>query len=233
MEKRYLSFFMILVFTAQLSGSSLLKSALFNNKSTLSVKLKSKGSIQHKIIAGETIDSIASRYHITPKELKNINKSLKKGLTLGDTLVIPNQTIKLSDVLGDFRSAGPLLSEAKKHIGKTYVWGANGPKCFDCSGFTSYVCKQSGISIPRTSNKQGEVGFKLARGELKQGDLIFFDTSKENKGVINHVGIYIGNNKFIHASSATMSVVISSLEQPFYSQRFKWGSRVESKIARI
>jgi len=223
-----------LFFSTHANASGLLKSALLDNKSTINVKLKSKGSIYHKIVAGDTVDSIASRYHITSRELTANNKSsLKNGLVPGEKLQIPNQTIRLSDVLGDFKNSGPLLVEAKKHLGKSYVWGANGPKCFDCSGFTSYVCKVNGISIPRTSVRQGETGVKIARNELKQGDLIFFDTSKEHKGVINHVGIYIGHNKFIHASSATMSVVISSLDQAFYSQRFKWGSRVNTAIAKL
>ena len=120
------------------------------------------------------------------------------------------------------------LSVAKKHLGKRYVWGAVGPKSFDCSGFTKYVCKKSGISLPRTSINQSRVGKRVARANLVAGDLLFFDTSKRRKGYINHVGIYIGNNKFIHASSGKRKVVITSLNKPFYKSRFKWGSRVES-----
>ena len=119
-----------------------------------------------------------------------------------------------------------MLEEAKKHLGKTYIWGANGPKTFDCSGFTCYVSKKNGINLPRTSIKQGEFGTKVSRRELKEGDLVFFDTSKEKKGFINHVGIYIGDDKFIHASSGAKRVVISSLSQSFYKQRFLWGQRI-------
>lgn len=120
------------------------------------------------------------------------------------------------------------LSAARKQLGKRYVWGANGPKTFDCSGFTKYVCKQSGISLPRTSINQSKVGKRVARSNLKAGDLIFFDTSRRHRGYVNHVGIYIGNNKFIHASSAKRRVVIANLNKPFYRSRFKWGSRIKS-----
>jgi cell wall-associated NlpC family hydrolase len=119
------------------------------------------------------------------------------------------------------------LSAAKKQLGKRYVWGATGPRTFDCSGFTSYVCKKSGVCVPRTSLKQSRTGKRVNRKQLKPGDLVFFDTSKRRRGYVNHVGIYLGNNKFIHASSAKHKVIITSLEKPFYKSRFKWGSRVK------
>jgi len=118
------------------------------------------------------------------------------------------------------------LSIAKRYLGKRYVWGANGPKTFDCSGFTKYVCNQSGISLPRTSINQSKVGKKVDRSSLKTGDLIFFDTSRRHRGYVNHVGIYLGDDKFIHASSGKKRVVIASLNKPFYKSRFKWGRRL-------
>ena len=119
------------------------------------------------------------------------------------------------------------LASAKKQLGKRYVYGAMGPRAFDCSGFTSYVCKKNGVCLPRTSINQSKVGKRVSRRNLKAGDLVFFDTSKRRRGYVNHVGIYLGNNKFIHASSAKKKVVITSLEKPFYKSRFKWGSRVK------
>jgi len=127
-------------------------------------------------------------------------------------------------------SKSPLkLSAAKKQLGKRYVWGAEGPYSFDCSGFTSYVCKKSGVCLPRRSIDQSKVGKRVSRKNLKPGDLVFFDTSRRHRGYVNHVGIYLGNNKFIHASSAKKKVVIASLEKPFYKSRFKWGRRVKTK----
>jgi len=122
-----------------------------------------------------------------------------------------------------------LIDLAKKKLGRRYVWGAVGQKnTFDCSGLTSYVCKKNGITIPRRAIAQSKYGKYVSRSHLKPGDLIFFDTSKRRRGYVNHVGIYLGNNKFIHASSAKHKVVITSLKKPFYSQRFKCGRRVAS-----
>ena len=118
---------------------------------------------------------------------------------------------------------------AKTKLGRKYVWGAVGQKnTFDCSGLTTYVCKKNGISIPRRAIAQSKYGKFVSRSHLKPGDLIFFDTSKKRKGYVNHVGIYIGDNKFIHASSAKKKVVITSLNKPFYSQRYKGARRVAS-----
>ena len=206
-----------------------LKSMLLNNENTIDVNLKAIGSTFYTVREGDTISSVASDHHITIKKLRKTNLlSKKQSLTAGKKLKIPNQSIPLSRILALVKSAGPILEEAKKHLGKEYVWAANGPRTFDCSGFTCYVSKRNGNNLPRTSIRQAEVGKKVSRFQLKAGDLIFFDTSKEKKGFVNHVGIYIGGDNFSHASSGAMKVVISSLNQSFYKQRFMWGSRIEN-----
>ena len=118
-----------------------------------------------------------------------------------------------------------IFTIAKKELGKRYVWGSVGPKTFDCSGFTSYVYKKVGIHIPRTSREQAKYGKLVERSQLKPGDLIFFDTDLHRKG-IDHVGIYIGDNKFIHASSARKRVIVTSLNKSFYNRRFRLARRV-------
>ncbi len=206
-----------------------LKSMLMNHEKTIDVNLNATGSTSYTIREGDTISSVASDHHITIKKLRKTNVlTAKQSLTAGKKLKIPDQSIPLSQILALVNSASPTLKEAKKHLGKKYVWAANGPKTFDCSGFTCYVSKKNGNSLPRTSIRQAEVGKKVSRSQLKEGDLIFFDTSKEKKGFVNHVGIYIGDGNFIHASSGAMKVVISSLNQSFYKQRFLWGRRIEN-----
>jgi cell wall-associated NlpC family hydrolase len=151
----------------------------------------------------------------------NIKKSRK--FTLSDIVFGSSQNGKLSE------TSKKIIELAKKKLGKRYVWGAVGQKnTFDCSGLTSYVCKKNGISIPRRAIQQSKYGKPVKRSELQPGDLVFFDTSKNHKGYVNHVGIYIGNGKFIHASSAKKKVIITSLNKPFYSQRFKGARRVAS-----
>ena len=116
---------------------------------------------------------------------------------------------------------------AKKELGKRYVWGATGPKTFDCSGFTMKVYRTAGINLPRVSRSQAKVGAKVAFDELQRGDMVFFDTEKHPTGRVNHVGIYLADGKFIHASSGNKKVVITSFDKKkFYKNRFLWGRRV-------
>jgi len=122
-----------------------------------------------------------------------------------------------------------ITSLAKKKLGKRYVWGATGTRnTFDCSGLTTYVYNQNGIKLPRRAIAQSKIGKRISKKELRKGDLVFFDTSKRKRGYVNHVGIYIGDNKFIHASSAKHRVVISSLNEPFYRSRLTVARRLES-----
>lgn len=120
-----------------------------------------------------------------------------------------------------------LVSYAKTKLGKPYVWGAQGPNSFDCSGFTYYVVKNTlGKSIPRTSTEQSRYGTYVSKGNLRSGDLVFFDTVGSNNGNVSHAGIYIGNGRFIHASSTQKKVVISSLASGHYSKAFVNGRRL-------
>ena len=116
-------------------------------------------------------------------------------------------------------------SFAKKQLGKRYVWATQGPSTFDCSGFTYYVVKKTtGKTIPRGSTVQGKHGKYVSRKNLKKGDLVFFATT--GKGRISHAGIYLGNKKFIHASSSKGKVVISSMASGHYYKTFVNGRRV-------
>ena len=118
-------------------------------------------------------------------------------------------------------------SKAKSFLGVPYVWGATGPSTFDCSGFTQWVYRDSGINIPRVSKDQARVGEFISYNNLQRGDMVFFDTKKKRTGRVSHVGIYLGNDNFIHASSAGKSVVIYNFnEKKFYKKRFLWGRRV-------
>lgn len=119
--------------------------------------------------------------------------------------------------------------EAKKHLGKPYKWGANGPNSFDCSGYTKYVFSTVGKSLPRVSRDQAKVGEAIGRKDLRVGDLVFFDTTGAMNNRITHVGIYIGNNEFIHASSSKTGkyVRITSLSKNFYNNRFVTARRIK------
>ena len=117
--------------------------------------------------------------------------------------------------------------DAKKLLGKKYVWGATGPRTYDCSGFTQKIFRDAGINIPRVSRNQAKVGQYISYNNMKKGDLVFFDTHKKKTGKVTHVGIYLGAGNFIHASSGAKKIVIFNFnEKKFYKKRFLWARRV-------
>jgi cell wall-associated NlpC family hydrolase len=140
-----------------------------------------------------------------------------------------NRYLPLSWVSNDINltETEEIEDDARRFLGKRYVWAANGPNCFDCSGFTRYVYRLHGLNLPRHSGNQAKVGIKVAYNELKKGDLVFFDTERHKTGKVNHVGIYLEDGKFIHASSGNKKVVITNFEEKrYYKSRFLWGRRV-------
>jgi len=123
-----------------------------------------------------------------------------------------------------------ILKFAKAQLGKPYVYGASGPKSFDCTGFVTYVFKHFGYSLPRTAKSMGygNWGTKLTRSKLKAGDIVFFNTIKDSD-LSDHAGIYLGDGEFIHCSSSKSNgrcVRISSLDEGYYKKVFSWGRRV-------
>lgn len=111
-----------------------------------------------------------------------------------------------------------VVSYAKQYLGCPYVYGASGSKSFDCSGFTMYVYKHFGISLPHGATSQSRYGTKVSKSNLKAGDIIFLTDYETGVG-IGHCGIYIGNGNFIHASTTGYKVRISSLDVE-YAGRF-------------
>lgn len=119
-----------------------------------------------------------------------------------------------------------IVNYAKKFLGVRYVYGGSSPKGFDCSGFVQYVYNYFGIKLERVSASQAKHGVKVGKDSLKTGDLVFFDTNGGHNA-IEHVGIYIGNGKFIHASSGRTArkVIISDLTEGFYANTYMTARR--------
>ena len=120
-----------------------------------------------------------------------------------------------------------IVEYAKKYLGYKYVYGGSSPKTgFDCSGFTSYVYKQFGYTLSRTSTAQAKNGKEVAKSDLQPGDLLIFKNQSLTR--IGHVGIYIGNNKMIHASEPGIGVVITDLSANGYNynKRFVTARRI-------
>lgn len=116
-----------------------------------------------------------------------------------------------------------MMREISKYMGTPYVQGGTSLDGIDCSGYTMVVYKNAlGIQLPRTSTEQFKVGRPVELAELKFGDLVFFNTS----GVpASHVGIYLGDDLFAHAS-VSLGVTISSLQSSYYSERFNGARRI-------
>ena len=113
--------------------------------------------------------------------------------------------------------ADKVIEFAKTLLGKPYVWGSEGPSSFDCSGYTQYVFKKSvGINLPRVSKDQAKFGKSVSKNDLQKGDLIAFDMEGANNGQVNHIGIYMGDKKIIHASSTKKKVLISDMTDYYY-----------------
>ena len=117
-------------------------------------------------------------------------------------------------------SGSEIVSLAQQYLGVPYVYGGSSPSGFDCSGFTMYIFAQVGVKLPHGATSQLSYGASVSRSELQPGDLVFF---QDYGAVASHVGIYIGGDQFIHASSSYYNghcVVISSLTETYYNSHY-------------
>ena len=159
------------------------------------------------VLLGILLGNILGKNNLSPSLGSVTNHSV-----LGSTdTQLPTTTTTNSD------KGNALISTAKTLLGTPYVWGGETTAGFDCSSFTQYVMKQNGITIPRTAAEQYEVGTPVNKENLQIGDLVFFTTYKPGA---SHVGFYMGNNQFIHDSSAAKQVTISSLTETYYTDRY-------------
>ncbi len=115
-----------------------------------------------------------------------------------------------------------IVRSARSFIGVPYLWGGNTQGGLDCSGFSLAVYRLNGLSLPRSSREQFETGFPVDRKDLRQGDLVFFNTAK--KGTVSHVGVYIGDGQFIHAPGRGKTICTSSLKG-FYLRTYAGGRK--------
>lgn len=151
--------------------------------------------------AGLTPDGIAGI-----KTLKIINVKFNEASA---------STVNRGDARPELGSA--IVDYAKKFLGKPYKWGASNGKSFDCSGFAMYIYDNFDISLGHGADLQFKKGKKVDKADLQPGDAVFFTTYKKSA---SHVGIFIGNNKFIHASSSGGKVIITDLNTAYYKKRY-------------
>lgn len=110
-----------------------------------------------------------------------------------------------------------LLKTSRSFMGIPYVWGGESPSGADCSGYVQMVFNRHGVKLPRTADVQFKVGKPVEKGKEQPGDLVFFETYAPGA---SHVGIYLGQGKFIHASSRARQVTVSELAEPYFAKRY-------------
>ncbi|CKJ95403.1 C40 family peptidase [Neisseria meningitidis] len=124
-------------------------------------------------------------------------------------------------------NANELIGNAMGLLGIAYRYGGTSISTgFDCSGFMQHIFKRAmGINLPRTSAEQARMGTPVARSELQPGDMVFFRTLGGSR--ISHVGLYIGNNRFIHAPRTGKNIEITSLSHKYWSGKYAFARRVK------
>ena len=186
-------------------------------------------SLNMRAAAGTSYDTVASIPGGTVLELEGVDNgwykvtySGKTGYVSSDYITIttePDATETASSDLG-----AQIVAYAEEYLGTPYVLGGNGPNQFDCSGFTKYVYSHFGYTLNRTATDQLQNGVSVSKDELQPGDLVFFKyrTSKP----VSHVGIYIGNVGFIHASTNRYVVQIDQMESGHYANVYVYARRI-------
>lgn len=199
----------------------------------------------YTVRSGDNLWTIARNFNTTVQQLMSLNNLSSDRLNVGDRLYVkgvartsvapaspsrakpvnPSPQPVTSTETDENDIGASICQYGAKYLGTRYSYGGSGPGGFDCSGFVSYVFKQYGYSLPRTAAGIYGVGVAVDKSNLRQGDLVFFKGPRSSG--IDHVGIYVANNQFIHSSSSRSGgVIYSSLNGPYYSQYYVGSKRI-------
>jgi len=188
----------------------------------IKISFKSKGKLPILLITvcQLLITSCSNRTYPEPS-FKNIESKAEKK-RMDDFMYAGNEKeIDTHNVTPD-----EIIKTAQKYLGVPHCMGGTTMKCMDCSGLLFTVFASHGIQLPHNSEEQARYGRIITGIEnLRKGDLVFFIRSYETSHFITHSGICIGNNKFIH-TSAKAGVTITSLSDPWWNERYLFGTRV-------
>lgn len=182
------------------------------------------------VCSGDSLWSIAMQYGITVDNIKALNGLTTDMLYVGESLIVTGTAVNTVAAGSDVSRSGSnatgdrIVAKAAEYLGTPYRYGGASPGGFDCSGFTSYIFSQFGISLYRTAAGQYGNGVPVSKGNLIAGDLVFFACYSSS---INHVGIYVGNGRFIHSSSPSSGgVIYSALNSGYYAKAYVGATRV-------
>jgi len=204
-----------------------LSCTLFATQKNMFIVKDKNGNVLHgkKVIHNKEYDKLLEEQTRILKELENHKILAEQNKLLNALGHIDKQRNNLTQSAIEYNKEN-ILKNAKKHLGEPYVWGGTKPNGFDCSGYMQYIYKKEGVSIPRTAYAQSKVGKQVSRFHLKKGDLLFFLTDKSRGIPVTHVGMYIGEGKFIHAASKRKGIIITSLDESRYSLLFVKATRI-------
>ncbi|MCM3602182.1 LysM peptidoglycan-binding domain-containing protein [Robertmurraya korlensis] len=170
---------------------------------------------EYVVKSGDYLGKIATQYKLTVQELKTLNGLQSDMIYVGQKLKVSKTATPATPETSPTTNVDPVVETSKTLLGIPYVWGGNTPEGFDCSGFIYYVFNQAGTKIGRYS-AEGYYSRSYYVDKPQVGDLLFFENTY--KAGISHMGIYIGNNEFIHADAK--GVVITNLNNTYYKERF-------------
>ncbi len=195
-------------------------------------ELKSLNGLKgNKVKPGQILALIATESparSASSNRLQLINKDLLNEQELTETLaeltdLETDRPVDLAKSLEANQALTSLKKSAYSFLGARYRFGGSSRSALDCSSFTQQVFREQDVKLPRTAREQFYVGNEVVRGDLKKGDLVFFQTYARFP---SHVGIYLGNRKMIHASSREHRVVISTMDTPYYLSRYLGARRM-------
>ena len=161
---------------------------------------------------------------VTALKVVETEPKKSKGLSYDAALSLPNKYADLLGVAPTELTNALLLSQMEKWYGTQYCFGGSTDSCIDCSSFTQVLLRDVyNVKIPRNAQKQFDAATKIETENLKEGDLVFFNTVSASM-VITHVGVFVCNNKFVHASTSK-GVTISDLSEKYYAKAFRGAGR--------
>lgn len=177
-----------------------------------------------RITTSTGVSGYVSSEYISDEQVQLTNRSdserTQKIVDLPNTIA---DVTELEDTSAVVSKGEEVVDYAKTLLGKAYVYGGVGPNSFDCSGFTQYIYSKFGVNLLHSAAAQSIIGTTVSKANLQLGDMVFFSQGGSS---IGHVGIFVGNNSFIHAANPQKGVVITSLSDGYYTKNYKTAKRV-------